>query len=137
MKKWFITTLLILGSIGVSAQVSKKEALEHKIKSVSEWETDLRDRKPKPIQESFTRYDQMGNILEVVERNNEGVVTLHERYEYDKDGNKTVEYQLDEEGAVKKKHVYTYSNQLRISRKTYNGSDKLIAEKKYIYEFHK
>lgn len=129
--------IILLLALPVSAQLSKKEATENKVKSVSEWETDLRTRKPKAIQESFTKYDPEGNLIEILERDNAGEITLHEKYEYDLNGNKIVEIQLDIDGLVKKKHVYTYENHLRVARKTYNKDGDLIGEKKYIYEYYK
>lgn len=132
-----LLTAIFIASVSF-AQVSKKEALERNIKSVAEWETKLKTRKARPIQESYTKYDQNGNIIESMERDNSGKVTLHEKYTYDDAGNKTIEIQMYADGSVKKKHVYTYdSKNLRISRTSYNSDGKIIAEKKYIYEYYK
>lgn len=128
---------MILSCSSVFAQVSKKEALEKNIKSVSEWETNLRSRKSKPVQESYTEFNQAGKIIETIERNNSGEITLHEKYEYDEVGNKIQEIQLNSNGSINKKHVYIYDQNLRTARKTYGPSGKLIAEKMYIYKFHK
>ncbi len=136
MKRFIILIIIALMGISSFAQVSKKEAQEKKIKSVAEWETNLKNRKAKPIQESYTKYDQGGNILDLIERDNNGEVTLYEKYEYDVSGNKTIELQLNPDGSVNKKHMYIYDKNLRIGRKTYNSNDQLIAEKKYIYEFY-
>ncbi len=95
----------------------------------------MRSKRNKPIQESFTRYDLQGNTLETIERDNDGLITLHESYEYDAAGNKTVETQFDTDGSIKKKHVYSYFNGLRSKRMTYDRKGNLIGEKKYIYEF--
>ncbi|MCK5820778.1 MAG: hypothetical protein KAH17_02785 [Bacteroidales bacterium] len=137
MKQLILLLSIILSCSSAFAQVSKKEALEKKIKSVAEWETNVRGRKSKPVQESFTKYNEAGKTLEIIERNNSGEVTLHEKYEYDEAGNKTTEIQMNSHGAVVKKHVYSYENNLRTSRKTYGPNGKLIAEKMYIYEFFK
>lgn len=137
MKRIILLFIVVLIGSASFAQVSKKEAQEKKIKSVAEWETNLRTRKPKPVQESFTKYDQTGNILEIIERNNSGDVTLHEKYTFNEQGNKTIEIQLNADGSIKKRHVYTYDNNLRTTRKTYNSDGELIAEKKYIYELYK
>ncbi len=130
-----LLTLVFIGSAAFG-QLSKKEALENKIKSVAEWETDLRSKRNKPVQESFSRYDVNGKLIEIVERNNDGIITLHEKYTYNEAGNKATETQYEPDGKVNKKHVYTYVNGLRTARKTYDRKDKLIGEKKYIYEFH-
>jgi len=134
--------LILLLSIALScsssfAQMSKKAVLEKNIKSVSEWETNLRSRKSKPVQESYTEYNQAGKMVEIIERNNSGEVTLHEKYEYNEAGNKILELQLNSNGSLSKKHVYIYENNLRTARKTYGPSGKLIAEKMYIYTFNK
>lgn len=128
---------MILSCSSVFAQMSKKEALEKNIKSVAEWETNLRSRKSKPVQESFIEFNQAGKITEIIERNNSGEITLHEKYEYNEVGNKILEIQLNSNGSINKKHVYIYDQNLRTARKTYGPSGKLIAEKMYIYKFHK
>lgn len=135
MKKLSLLLLISLVSLSLSAQISKKEAVEKKIMSVEEWETDLETRKPKPVQESLTKYDPNGNLIEIIERDNIGEISLHEKYEFDTKGNKISEIQYNSSGVVKKKHVYTYDGDLRILRKTYNSEGKLIAEKKYIYKY--
>jgi len=137
MKKLILLFSILLTCSSAFAQISKKEALEKSIKSVSEWETNLRGRKSKPVQESYSEYDQAGRMLEIIERNNSGEVTLHEKYEFDEAGNKTTEIQFNPNGSVNKKHVYIYDQNLRTARKTYDPNGKLIAEKMYIYEFHK
>jgi len=135
MKKVLLILLVSFVSLSLSAQISKKEAVANKVQSIEELETDLRVRKPKPIQESLTKYDVNGNLLEIIERDNVGEITLHEKYEYDSKGNKIIEIQYNDSGVVKKKHVYTYEGDLRVLRKTYNSDGKLITEKKYIYKF--
>ena len=135
MKKLSLLLLVSFVCLSLSAQISKKEAVEKKIMSVEEWETDLETRKPKPIQESLTKYDPNGNLVEIIERDNVGEITLHEKYEFDAKGNKISEIRFNASGVIKKKHVYTYDGNLRVLRKTYNSEGKLIAEKKYIYKF--
>jgi len=127
MKKLILLFSILLACSSAFAQISKKEALEKSIKSVSEWETNLRGRKSKPVQESYSEYNQAGRMLEIIER----------KYEYDEAGNKTTEIQLNPNGSVNKKHVYIYDQNLRTARNTYDPNGKLIAEKMYIYEFHK
>ena len=135
MKKLSLLLLVSFVCLSLSAQISKKEAVEKKIMSVEEWETDLETRKPKPIQESLTKYDPNGKLVEIIERDNVGEITLHEKYEFDAKGNKISEIRFNASGVIKKKHVYTYDGNLRVLRKTYNSEGKLIAEKKYIYKF--
>jgi len=135
MYKNILLAIFILSASSSFAQLSKKEVIEHKVKSVAEWETDLRSRKSKPIQESYTKYDAKGRVLELIERDNEGLIKLHESYEYDANGNKTLEIQYQPDGSIKRKHVYKYVNGLRTERLSYDKRGNLITEKKYIYEF--
>lgn len=132
-----LSTLLLAVTWSIEAQsVNKKEAKKKQIKSVSEWETDLRTRKAKDILESYVKYNQDGEVLEIIERNNDGEVTLHEKYEYDKDGNKITEFQYDSEGELKKKHVYKYVDGLRTERATFDYKGRQIGKKRYVYEFY-
>ena len=135
MIKTILLTLIMLSGLSCFAQISKKQAIEHNIKSVAEWETNLKSRKSKPIQESFTKYDKKGHLLEIIERDNNGIITLHETYEYNDVGKKITEIQYEPTGSVKKRHVYKYVNGLRTERLTYDKRNNLIAKKKYIYEF--
>jgi len=135
MKKNLFLALLLIAGTSSFAQLSKKEALAHNVKSMAEWETNLKTRKSKPIEESFTKYDINGHLIEIIERDNEGIVTLHEAYKYNSEGKKVEEVQYEPKGTVKKKHVYRYVNGLRAERLTYDKRGKLIAQKKYIYEF--
>ena len=129
--------VLVMITLPAAAQLSTKEARDKKIKSVSEWETDLRERKPEAILETYAVYDVNGNLLEIQEKDGEGLITLHEKYSYDASNNKLTEEQYDENGELRKKHVYTYKDGLKTSRKTYNSKGVLIGEKKYVYEYHK
>lgn len=135
--KLLASILLAIFALPSFAQMSQKEATEKKVKSVSEWETDLRDRKPKAILETYVKYDERGNILEIQERDGDGLIKLHEKYTYDLAGNKITEEQFDSDGELKKKHVYTFDNGLRVARKSYNKNGDLIGDKKYVYEFYK
>jgi len=119
-----------------SQALTRKEANQAAVKSISEYETSTLERKAKPVLESFTRYDEAGNLLEIIERDNSGTVILHESYEFNADGQKTSEIQYEPDGKIKKKHVYKYVNGLRAERLTYDKNGTLITQKKYVYEFH-
>ncbi len=134
-----ICTLILccLLPAGLFAQaLTKQEASQSAIKSVSEFETSMLDRKAKPKLESFTRYDAAGNLLEIKELDNSGAVILHESYEFNGEGQKITEIQYEPDGKVKKKHVYKYVDGLRAERLTYDKNGTLITQKKYVYEFH-
>jgi len=137
--KTTLLMLLVLGllPLGLNAQtLTKKEAAQANVKSVSEWETNVTDKKAKPMLETKCTYDKAGNLLEIIEYDNSGFVTLHESYEYNAEGLKTVEIQYEPNGSVKKKHVYKYTGNLRTERMTYDKKGTLIGQKKYEYEFH-
>jgi len=138
--KYLVFILLTLCTItfGVQGQqLSKKEIRSRKILSVTESETDLRVRNPKAVQESYKKYNRQGEIIEIIERDNKGIITLHESYDYDTDGHKTVEIQYLPNGKIKKRHIYKYENGLRTERLTYDARNRLIGRKKYIYEYNK
>jgi antitoxin component YwqK of YwqJK toxin-antitoxin module len=128
---------LSLLPFGLHAQnLTKKEASQGNIKTVSEFTTNVADKKAKPMLESKCTYDKNGNLLEIIEYSNSGFVTLHESYEYNADGLKTVEIQYEPNGSVKKKHIYKYTGNLRTERLTYDKKGTLIGQKKYEYELH-
>jgi len=131
-----VGSFLLIFSTSLQAQLKQKDIVSLKVKSISELETDLTSRKSTTIEESMIKYDKTGNEIEIIERDNSGIIILHESYEYDKDGNKTVEIQYKPDGNIKKRHVYTYVGQLRTERKTYDKKGNQIALKKYIYTFH-
>ena len=129
-----ILSIVITGLFGQT--LTKKEAAKSNIKSVSVWQTDMTDRKAKPVPESITRYDAAGNLTEITEHDKDGLITLHESYEYNENGFKTGEIQYWPDGKIQKKHVYKYTDGLRTERLTYDKNGKLIAQNKYVYEFH-
>jgi uncharacterized protein RhaS with RHS repeats len=132
-----IPVALLLNTLTVSAQQSEQDLIrQNKIKSVSELETDLRVRKAAPVEKKLAQYDAAGNLVEIIERDDSGLVLLHESYEYNELGQKTVEIQYEPNGNVRKKHVYKFVNNLRTERMTYDKNGKLIGQKKYVYEFH-
>jgi YD repeat-containing protein len=132
-----LMALVCLFPIGLGGQtLSKKEASKEGLKSVAVWQTNLSDGKTKPLLESLSRYDTDGNLIEITERDNSGMVTLHETYEYNEDGLKTVETHYGKDSKIQKKHVYKYSNGLRTERLTYDKTGTLISQYKYVYEFH-
>jgi hypothetical protein len=136
MKRLMIIFILAMLPAVLPAQaLTRKEASQAKIKSVSEYETTAQNPRAKPLLESYTKYDAAGNLLEIIERDNTGYVTLHESYEYNPDGLKVIEIQYEPDGKIKKKHQYKYVNGLRSERLTYDRTGKLIATKKYEYEF--
>ena len=117
MRKLAIVALSFLLPLALHAQaLTRKEASQSRIKSVSEYETTAQNPRAKPLLETYTKYDATGNLLEIIERDNTGYVTLHESYEYNAEGLKTVEIQYEPDGKIKKKHVYKYSNGLRSER---------------------
>jgi len=129
--------LLAFMPLALNAQtLTRKEAAQSNVKSVSEWETNVLDKKAKPMLETRCTYDKNGNLLEIIEYDNSGFVTLHESYEYNADGQKTVEIQYEPNGSVKKRHEYKYNGLIRTERLTYDKKGTLIGKKKYEYEFH-
>ncbi len=134
-----VSLIIILGLAPFCLQgqeLSKKEASKANVKSVSIYETNVSDKKAKPVLESLNRFDEAGNLLEILEKDKNGVVTLHESYAYNSDGQKSVEIQYEPDGKVKKKNVFKYSDGLRSERLTYDKNGKLISQRKYVYELN-
>ncbi len=128
--------LFLIGSVSFAQTLSKKEIKELGLSSIAEYETDLRDRRAKEQLESFTRYNKDGEVIEIKEIDNTGLVILHEKYEYDSEGRKIVEERYNPDGTLNRKHVYSWKGKLRTERKTYDAKGKLIIEKRYVYEYH-
>lgn len=135
MKYLSIFAISILISLPVFSQKKNNEQLK-KIKTTTVFEEDFEKNNGRQIKESFTKFDLSGNIIEEIEYDEYGKVTLHMQYEYDKDGNKTKEIYYNSKGTIDKTWVYSYENGLKKEKHVYKSNGKLKSKKKYLYEFH-
>ncbi|MCX7987653.1 MAG: hypothetical protein N2662_12020 [Bacteroidales bacterium] len=126
--------LLILPLVNVDAQ-KKKTVLEKHIKTVTVYNEDYEKNNGRQVKDSFTRFDEEGNVIEEIEYDEYGKVKKHLLYEYDKDGNKIKETSLTPKGTTASVIEFKYENGLKKEKIVYNGSGKIIQKKKYIYEY--
>lgn len=114
------------------------------------------------LDDSKTIFNEKGKMIEEINYAKDGTLHSSKRYRYDKNGNlameldfdsinriseikrirynaiglKTEEVFLDRDIHQKKKYTYVYNAKgLKISRKTYDALNKLIATRSYFYEF--
>ena len=82
------------------------------------------------------RYDKEDNKTEDLEYDGNGKVITKTQYSYNSNGDKILEVLLDASGKLTKKIVYIYNAKgLRVEKKEYDGTNTLISDRKYTYEF--
>lgn len=126
------TFMLFAGPIlGQSTEIIK----EKKIVSQSVYEYFVEEGIDEPLLESYEKFDELGNLLEIKELNSKGEVKSWQKYVYDEEGRVVEEIFLDSKGRVDSKEMSIYSDGLRIEKQFYNKKDKLVKRKVYEYEF--
>lgn len=113
----------------------KKTVIEKQIRAVTVYNEDYEKNNGRPVKDSYTRYDEQGNVLEEIEYDEYGKERKHVLYEYDSEGNKTKETNLTPKGTKASVIEYKYENGLRKEKIVYNSSGKIVLRKKYVYEF--
>ncbi len=88
-----------------------------------------------PLIESFQKYNEDGEVIEVKEFNKRGEITLWEKYSYDEDRNIIEEVFLDEKGKVTSTEKTIYEDGLKVEKQYYNNKEKLYKKKVYVYEY--
>lgn len=126
------TFMLLAGPIlGQSTEIIK----EKKIASQSIYEYFVEEGMDEPLLESYEKFDEQGNLLEIKELNSKGDVKSWQKYVYDEEGMVVEEISLDSKGRVESKEKSIYSDGLRIEKQFYNKKDQLVKRKVYEYEF--
>jgi hypothetical protein len=159
MKKQIAVVILIcISLLGYSQSKTNVQAL--KIKSTTIVSEDYEDSKGKTLNESYTRFDALGNEIEMIDYDKAGKIKTHVYNDYDKEGNKiretylkpngtkdkvienkfengqkTGETHYKGNGAIDKTVEYVYKNGLKSEKRIYNAAGKVKSVKKYIYEF--
>src|SRR6188508_2931821 len=100
--KIVILTISFLFCASAFAQ-SKKNVKKNKVKSITVTKTFTRDGKEITLKDSYEKYDSDANLLEEITYNDSGQVTLHESFQYNKNGDVTEEIHYKDETKVKKK----------------------------------
>jgi len=135
------TTYIVFGLLGLCFSMQplhaqkKKAVLEKHIRSVTVYNEDYEKNNGRQVKDSYTRYDDDGNVVEEIEYDEYGKEKKHELYEYDAEGNKIKETHLTPKGTKALVIEYKYENGLKKEKIVYNGSGKMILRKKYIYEY--
>ncbi|MCE5348227.1 MAG: hypothetical protein LLG13_18330 [Bacteroidales bacterium] len=111
---------------------SQQSGSDGKIKSIIVFEQKNDMLINKQYKESETYYDSRGNVLEVINYKS-GKVNKHFKYQYDSDGNKIKEEELDSSGKIIESSEYKYENGLRVGKIVYDANKKIKSTKIYQY----
>ena len=159
--KRVIYIILILSCAGTLSAQKRKNIQIHRIKTITVSDQDLEKGNGSAVKESISRYDELGNFIELFEYDSKGNEKTHESYEYDENGNKVkeihyksnnvkdkvIEYTYDDDGnKIKEVHYkanmikdkvieYIYNDGLKNERIVYYPNGKVKSKKKYVYEF--
>lgn len=130
--------LLILCLLfGLTASVSaqdRKDIRDAGIVSRTVNEYFIEEGIKEPLIESFQRYNEDGEVVEIKEFNKRGEITRWEKYAYDEDRNLTEEVFLDEKGKVISTEKTIYEDGFKLEKHYYNNKEKLYKKKVYVYE---
>lgn len=116
---------------GLSAECQQSGS-DGKIKSIIVFEQKNDMLINKQYKESETYYDSRGNVLEEINYKS-GKVNKHFKYQYDSDGNKIKEEELDPSGKIIESSEYKYENGLRVRKIVYDANKKVKSTKIYQY----
>ncbi|MEI6696666.1 MAG: hypothetical protein WCO13_11415 [Bacteroidota bacterium] len=159
MKSKILSPMFILLCIysSVFAQ-SKKEIRENKIKTETIFNTKTTD--DKEVKDTYTVYDNNGNVIEKTDYNKDGVIKTTEKHIFSANKNKIEETLYDAIGKLISKTSFVYNSSdekigeidydgngnilkqsyttydargFKIEKKIFDGNKKLISVKKYVY----
>lgn len=131
---FLLSSVFLLVAVTVLGQNSS-DIKERKIATLTVYEYFIEEGMDEPVVESYEKYDEEGNLLEIKELNSKGEVKLWQKYVYDEEGKLVEEIFLDAKGRVESKEKSIYSDGLRIEKQYYNKKDKLVKRKVYEYEY--
>jgi hypothetical protein len=126
--------MLLMLTCNIDAQ-KKKEAKLNRIQTTTEYEEDYVKNNGRSVKNSYTKFDEMGNVLEEIEYDDYGKEKKHVIYEYDEDDNKIKETYLSPKGTKDKVIEYKYENGLKKEKIVYGANGKVVLKKKYVYTF--
>lgn len=129
--------LILCLTLGLTASVSaqdRKDIRDRGIVSRTVNEYFIEEGIKEPLIESFQRYNEDGEIIEIKKFNKRGEITLWEKYDYDEDRNLIEEQFLDEKGKVIRTEKTIYEDGFKVEKHYYNNKDKLYKKKVYVYE---
>ena len=135
---WIVLTSVIAVVTGNVNGQSANTIKDKKIASITVYEYFVEDGIDEPAIESFEKYDETGNLIEIKELNNKGDVKRWETYSYNEDGKVIEKVFLDSKGRVESTEKSIYSDDgLRVEKQFYNNKDKLVKRKVYEYVYRK
>jgi hypothetical protein len=139
---------------------SKKEVINHRIKSVTEIITDYSEGKEVERVDVQKKFDKNGNVLEEINFDKKGNLRTkkvskynrdedkveetvfdatgkqvsREEYKYDVNGEKVEEWRFDDANLLESKTIYIINHKgIKTERKTFDSSGKLIQTKRFEY----
>ncbi len=133
MKKITLITALIICSSSYIFGQSKKKIVNEEIKTKIEWKYIISGSNEKKIKKEVKKFDNKGNVIEVVEYDNNGEFKKRVTKKYNDNNDVIVKISYLPKEKINKKTVYEYKNKLKISKTVYNGKGKLISKKEYEY----
>jgi len=134
---WIVLTCIIAAVSGNVNGQNAKTIKDKKIASLTVYEYFVEEGMDEPVIESFEKYDESGNLIEIKELNSKGEVKRWETYTYNEAGKVVEEVFLDSKGRVESTEKSIYSDGLRVEKQYYNNKDKLVKRKVYEYVYRK
>lgn len=135
MRVFFPSSFMLLIVAASLLGQNRTTVKERKIASVTVQEYFIEEGMDKPVVESFTAFNEQGELSELKEFSNEGDVKKWEKYTYNEEGMLVEEIFLDGKGKVERKEISIYKDGLRIEKRFFNNKDKLYKRKVYEYEY--
>jgi hypothetical protein len=135
MKNYIYIFIIVFFTIPLQAQ-KKKSIQANKIKSTTVLNEDYEKNNGRSVKESYTKFDESGNIAEEIEYDDYGKEKKHIISEYDDSDNKIKEIYINQKGVKEKVIEYKYEEGLKTEKIVYLPNGKVKSKKKYVYEFH-
>ena len=134
MKQLSLLITLLIAGVCVFGQ-GRKTVKEHGIASTTVEEYFIEEGMNEPVVESFERFNEDGEVVELREYNKRGEVKKWEKYVFDEEGNLVEEIFLDPKGNIVSTEKTIYKNGLKAEKHFYNNRNKLYKKKVYVYEY--
>lgn len=132
MKNIIIISLLFAG---LTATAQDKQMRKNNVKSVIETYIDYSTGIEVKYIESEQYFSAKGELIELKDLKG-GKFILHEKYDYDTNGNKIKEVRYDAKGKISRIIEYKYQGNLKTERIDYYPNGKVKSRKTYVYQIH-
>jgi hypothetical protein len=132
-----ISILIVLLTLGASAQ-GKKEISQLSIEVKRTYDTNLKDGDKTRYLDKEEYFNAKGELIEDKEYSEKGKkVKYWFKYKYDESGNIIEMLELDASGSIILKTVYKYEGLLKKERLEYDGKGRLLTKREYEYTIRK